>query len=54
MATDREPALTRFIRSVCGELPEAEQKEAEENFRGYIEIVLRISERIAKEQEHKK
>lgn len=40
-----------FIRELCADLDEKELQEAEATFRGYIETVFRIHERIRREKD---
>lgn len=47
-----EPKPIPFIRKLCAHKSEAEIVEAEENFRRYIRLLMRISERLCRE-EHK-
>lgn len=51
MSTKNEKSISNFIRTICFKKSEEELNQAESNFMRYIELVERISDRIADEKQ---
>ncbi len=50
MKTNEEKHITHFIRKPCQNKTQQEIKDAEERLKAYVNLVNRISTRIAQEQ----
>ncbi len=51
MKTNNEKYITNFIRGICLKKSEEELNQAESNFMRYIELVERITDRLAYKKE---
>lgn len=51
--TDATDPIAAVVRELCPELDDDGRKQAEENLRRYLAVVVRVAERIAREEQER-